>query len=200
MYLRIEQAHKPLNPLHIALYFSPSRELTLYPLVHRRRDRFQCPGLHTLCRTEEGPLPSTHPLCRLHNGHPDVGNRDCLLGRAVPCRDEPPGYARHRHLQLHFCRARHTWMALQFSQPPAFHRPPVTLAASTPCVVFSPGLRDDYDRIASYQDRTTQIEKLESLGRRYGLGFFRDGHGEEWVGVERLYSDQSQVDVTRRLL
>lgn len=53
---------------------------------------------------------------------------------------------------------------------------------------------------ASYQDRTTQIEKLESLGRRYGLGFFTDGHGEEWVGVERLYSDQSQGDVTRRLL
>lgn len=63
-------------------------------------------------------------------------------------------------------------------------------------MVFLPGLREDYNRIAGLTDRRAQIREREGLGRRrYRLGFFKDEEGEECYGVERHYTEESKVNV-----
>jgi hypothetical protein len=82
-------------------------------------------------------------------------------------------------------------------------RPPDTLAALIPCIIFSPGLREDFEEVKGEQGAEAKVRKLELLDRRYALGVFKDGHGKERLGIERHYHDgprgRSNVDLRRRM-
>ena len=100
-----------------------------------------------------------------------------------------------------FILAVHLALAWRFAMPrnQFLYRPPFTLAASIPYVVFSPGLREDFNRVANLLDkRGPRVEELEKLGRRYALGVC-DVAGEECYAVERHHVDDGRVDVKRSL-
>ena len=82
-------------------------------------------------------------------------------------------------------------------------RPPDTLAALIPCIIFSPGLAEDLEEVKNEQGVEAKIRKLEQLDRRYALGIFEDEHGKERLGIERHYHDgprgRSNVDLRRRI-
>lgn len=80
-------------------------------------------------------------------------------------------------------------------------RPPDTLAALIPYVVFSSRLREDLEEVKGEQGVEAKIRKLEQLDRRHALGVFKDEHGKERLGIERHYHDGprgwSNVDLRR---
>jgi hypothetical protein len=74
-------------------------------------------------------------------------------------------------------------------------RPPATVAALIPCVIFSPWLAEDLEEV---KVTNAKIRKLEKLDRRYAFGVFQDANGKERLGIERHYHDgpggRSNVD------
>ena len=80
-------------------------------------------------------------------------------------------------------------------------RAPDTLAVLIPCIIFSPGLTEDFKEVKDEQGVEAKIRKLELLNRRYALGVFKDGHGKERLGIERHYHDgprgRSNVELRR---
>jgi hypothetical protein len=53
-------------------------------------------------------------------------------------------------------------------------RPPATVAALIPCVIFSPWLAEDLEEVKAEKVRNAKIRKLEQLDRRYAFGVFQD--------------------------
>lgn len=77
-------------------------------------------------------------------------------------------------------------------------RPPATVAALIPCVIFSPWLAEDLEEVKAEKVTNAKIRKLEKLDRRYAFGVFQDANGKERLGIERHYHDgpggRSNVD------
>lgn len=82
-------------------------------------------------------------------------------------------------------------------------RPPDTLAALLPCIIFPPGLTEDLEEVKTEPGVEAKIRKLKQLGRRYAWGVFKDGQGIERLGIERHHHDgprgRSNVDLRRRM-
>ena len=67
----------------------------------------------------------------------------------------------------------------QFCRRRVVLRPPNTLAATIPCVAYSPLLREDMGKVKNEQNMYAKIEKLELEDRIYDFGVFRN---ELWGG------------------
>jgi hypothetical protein len=59
------------------------------------------------------------------------------------------------------------------------------LAPAPRCLIFSPDLTEDMEKVRNEQGMEAKISMLEKMDRRYAFGVFRDARGKERLGIER---------------
>ena len=91
-----------------------------------------------------------------------------------------------------------TVVGWRYCRQPWLRRPPDTLGAVLPMVLYSDKLREDIKEISQFATRKQKLERLVELDRRYAYGCFTDNNGTSRIGVER--HEHSSNGVTQPII